>query len=335
MPQISVIVPVYKAEAFLEKCIRSILDQTFRDLELILVDDGSPDCSPALCDRFAEKDVRVHTIHQKNAGVAAARNRGLEVASGEYVTFVDSDDYIDLRMYESMMRNARQYNCDVVMCDCVKEFGSHNEIYTHGIRPGFYDRKQLEEEYFPHLLIMPNVEYPATISNWLCLFRNRENLRYEVGIRYSEDLLFGSRMMYFARSFYYMKGEALYHYNCTNQFSATHTFVPNKWDDYKKLHRSICRDFGTCQGFDFSKQIDKVLLFFVYNAMADVLRTDALDEAKRRELAEYILRDDAVRRMFDRIKIAELPISSKLKLQTACYKHRLGLELLSRYLRRK
>ncbi len=335
MPQISVIVPVYKAEAYLERCVYSILGQSFQDLELILVDDGSPDNCPALCDRFAREDGRVRVLHQLNAGVAVARNAGLSLSCGEYVTFVDSDDYIDLHMYESMLVTARQYDCDVVLCDCIKEFGTHTALYSHPIRPGYYSRLQLEQEYFPHLLIMPNVEYPPTISNWLLLFRNRRNLRYEPGIRYSEDLLFGAQVLFGAQSFYYMKGQALYHYNCTNQLSATHSIAFNKWDDYRRLHNCICRDFGQQAGFDFSAQIDRVLLFFVYNAMADILFTDALHGKARKTQMQNILRYPAVREMFNRLNIRKLPISNKLKLQTLCYKYRIGLGPLGAYLRRK
>ena len=98
MPKISIIVPVYKAEEFLSRCVRSILEQKFRDFELILVDDGSPDGCPAMCDLYVTEDNRVRVIHQDNSGVSAARNAGMEVATGEYVTFVDSDDFIEPQM---------------------------------------------------------------------------------------------------------------------------------------------------------------------------------------------------------------------------------------------
>ena len=94
MPLISVIVPVYKVETYLPTCVDSILSQTFSDFELILVDDGSPDACGAMCDGYAREDSRIRVIHQKNGGLSAARNTGLDIAKGEYVTFVDSDDVI-------------------------------------------------------------------------------------------------------------------------------------------------------------------------------------------------------------------------------------------------
>lgn len=107
---ISIIVPVYKVEKYLEKCIESILNQTYKNLEIILVDDGSPDNCPQICDEYAKKDSRIVVIHQKNGGLSNARNTGLDIAKGEYIGFVDSDDYIAKDMYESLY-NAMKDNC--------------------------------------------------------------------------------------------------------------------------------------------------------------------------------------------------------------------------------
>ena len=117
-PTISIIVPVYNVEKYLPRCIDSILAQTFRDFELILVDDGSPDNCPALCDAAAEKDPRVVVLHQKNGGLSAARNAGLEIARGEWVGFVDSDDYIAPEMYETLYHTAisRGGGVQLVIC---------------------------------------------------------------------------------------------------------------------------------------------------------------------------------------------------------------------------
>ena len=116
-PTISIIVPVYKVEKYLQKCIDSILAQTFRDFELILVDDGSPDNCPALCDAAAQKDARIRVIHQKNGGLSAARNAGLDIARGEWIGFVDSDDAIEPEMYKTLYDIAVQENADVVVCN--------------------------------------------------------------------------------------------------------------------------------------------------------------------------------------------------------------------------
>lgn len=116
-PTISIIVPVYKTEAYLEKCVDSILAQTFRDFELLLIDDGSPDNCSALCEEAAARDPRIRVIHQKNAGLSAARNTGVEAARGEWIGFVDSDDSIAPEMYETLLTYARRDGAQIAVCD--------------------------------------------------------------------------------------------------------------------------------------------------------------------------------------------------------------------------
>lgn len=118
-PAISIIVPVYKAEKYLPDCINSILNQTFKDFELILVNDGSPDNSGVICDEFAVKDSRIKVIHKSNGGASSARNAGVEAAIGRYIGWVDADDIIDERMYEILYDLALEYKADIVECQFV------------------------------------------------------------------------------------------------------------------------------------------------------------------------------------------------------------------------
>lgn len=117
---ISVIVPVYNVENFLPRCIESILAQTFSNFELILVDDGSPDNCPQLCDRYAEHDKRIRVIHKANGGLSDARNAGLEIARGELIAFVDSDDVVAAQYLEFLYRAIKQNNCDIAVCSYEK-----------------------------------------------------------------------------------------------------------------------------------------------------------------------------------------------------------------------
>lgn len=114
--KISVIVPVYNVENYLDECVTSIVNQTYEILEIILVDDGSTDSSGRKCDEWGLKDNRIVVIHKQNGGLSDARNRGLEIATGEYVAFVDSDDFIDIKMYETMLETMKHTNADLVSC---------------------------------------------------------------------------------------------------------------------------------------------------------------------------------------------------------------------------
>lgn len=143
-PTISIIVPIYNVEAYLPKCIDSILAQTFRDFELILVDDGSPDNCPALCDAAAERDERIRVIHQRNGGLSAARNAGLDIACGEWIGFVDSDDYIAPEMYEKLYEAVQEYGANLAVCGFlpVDEQGRPMLQPTQNPRTFVYTREQ-------------------------------------------------------------------------------------------------------------------------------------------------------------------------------------------------
>lgn len=123
---VSVIVPIYQVEKYIHRCVKSILNQTYRNIEVILVDDGSPDGCPEICDEYEKLDSRVIVIHQKNQGLSAARNAGLDIANGKYIFFVDSDDYIDNNVIKKMVESAEQNNADLVICNyiCVDNQGN-------------------------------------------------------------------------------------------------------------------------------------------------------------------------------------------------------------------
>ncbi|WP_455718312.1 glycosyltransferase family 2 protein [Anaerosporobacter sp.] len=115
--KISVIVPIYNVEKYLERCIESIINQTHKNLEIILVDDGSPDRCPQICDNYALLDHRITVIHKKNGGLSSARNAGISIATGEYIGFVDSDDYIDVHMYEVLLNACLNQDCKLSVCN--------------------------------------------------------------------------------------------------------------------------------------------------------------------------------------------------------------------------
>lgn len=120
-PEISIIVPIYNVQEYLSKCIDSILLQTFSDLEIILVNDGSTDCSGDICDKYAEKDTRIRVLHKQNGGVSSARNAGLKLARGEYIGFVDPDDWIYKDMFMKLYNLSKEHNSDISVCGFCRE----------------------------------------------------------------------------------------------------------------------------------------------------------------------------------------------------------------------
>lgn len=178
-PLISVIVPVYKVEPYLDKCISSIVNQTYRNLEIILVDDGSPDNCPAMCDTWAEKDCRIQVIHQKNQGGGAARNVGLDIAAGSLIAFVDSDDYIATDMYEYLFALVEQ-GADIVECSYVEVTGN-DAVFPMEHKVNTYQVQEAMAEHIRDQLFRQLI--------WNKLYRREtiENVRFPVGKKIDDE----------------------------------------------------------------------------------------------------------------------------------------------------
>ena len=117
MKKVSIIIPIYNVEKYLRKCVDSVICQTYKNLEIILVDDGSPDSCPEICDSYVDLDSRIKVIHKQNGGLSDARNTGIDMSSGEYITFVDSDDYIENDMIEILISTLEENHCDISTCN--------------------------------------------------------------------------------------------------------------------------------------------------------------------------------------------------------------------------
>ncbi|MEH7380043.1 glycosyltransferase [Bacillus sp. JJ1533] len=273
LPTISVIIPVYNVEKYLSRCIDSVLNQTFQDFEIILVNDGSTDKSGVICDKYAQKDQRISVIHKKNARVSAARNDGIRMAKGKYVSFIDSDDWIEPVMYQEMVNKVQEYNLDIVMCDYMKKSDDYEDKRTQPIRSGYYSKGDIEQELYQCLIMFDHIEFPPTISNWVCLFNLNflmaNNILYDEDIRYCEDSLFGSKAMYHANSFYYLKNHHYYNY-FFNPNSTTNTYSEKKWNSYLKINERLIEYFGNVSEFDFSRQIKINMLYFTLHTLGQI-----------------------------------------------------------------
>ena len=143
---ISVIVPVYKVENYIDKCVRSLLMQTYKDYEVILVDDGSPDNCPLICDRYADENDRVRTLHKKNGGLSDARNYGVTHAKGEFVTFVDSDDFVDVEYLETLYGLLKKNECDVAVTGIETFSNNISNIKNDNIKEFVYTKQEALEK---------------------------------------------------------------------------------------------------------------------------------------------------------------------------------------------
>ena len=162
---ISIIIPIYKVEQYLDECVTSIINQTYKDLEIILVDDGSPDSCPQMCDEWAKKDARIKVVHKKNGGLSSARNAGLKVATGEYIGFVDSDDYVDGSMYEDLMQVMNQNEKTMVVSSPI--IRNTDGVFTP-YKVGTYDYKDGDTMSFSeYMKLFLGMNMDATVWNKL------------------------------------------------------------------------------------------------------------------------------------------------------------------------
>lgn len=224
MPQISVIVPVYKVEKYLHECVDSILAQTFSDFELILVDDGSPDNCGAICDEYAAKDSRVRVIHQENQGLSGARNSGIDIAEGEYITFIDSDDFVDARYLEILMEGAKD-GVGVVVCRH-KEFADGDMLSNW---QGEIVLRSFDKVEALTALYDGNPQVPI---NACCKLLRRGLIgtyRFPVG-KLHEDQAFTPYILYRAEQIVSCDA-VLYHYRCNPASITRNTFSAKRYDD--------------------------------------------------------------------------------------------------------
>lgn len=205
MPKVSIIVPVYNVERYLPECLDSILAQTEQNWEAILVDDGSTDTSGAICDDYAAKDSRFRVIHKENGGAASAKNAGLDAAEGEYVAFIDSDDWVDPNWLEIMLSALESSGVDVVECDFTKEYRTHSEQGNAATRSaGVYSSQEYLGSY---------------LDNWTCsLFWNKifrqhltQNIRFRKERRCIDDEFYTYKILSNACKIVLIE-DALYHY---------------------------------------------------------------------------------------------------------------------------
>ena len=261
---ISIIVPVYNVENVLHYCIESILNQTYRDFELLLVDDGSTDGSGKICDDYAVKDTRIHVIHKENGGVSSARNYGIENANGEYICFIDSDDYVNAEYLESLIQTKNKYpGCDNIWCcfTTVDSYGGNSKNCNC-----INSEKKFVE--FNRRQIMTLHE------NWLdagpvCkLYKkaiiDKYDIRFDESISLGEDLIFNFDYIDKTNGRIIVNNVSLYNYVKTSDDSLSTKYYPDLFDIYKH-NNNIMWDYILRWGCDDEqKQMFDNSCFYLY-----------------------------------------------------------------------
>ena len=289
---ISIIVPIYNAEAYLEKCVMSLLQQTYENIEIILVNDGSKDKSGVICDRLSVLDSRVKVIHQNNAGVSVARNNGLKNANGSFIGFVDADDYIDLSMYQKMIEFIKRNDADVVYCD-LKNID--NNDFEHEV-------DTIYSINLSSLLSVNTIEAKqlVEIAGSVCrgLYRKNivenYNIRFSKDLKFSEDRLFNLLYLSNIKNIYYLK-EALY-YRLVDNMTTVQRYHENHFEAVKKGYDSILQlQQHSWISNEYKKVFDRQFINNVYGSLNNYFyKTSTLSNLEKYIKVKSICNDEMV-----------------------------------------
>ena len=270
----TVIVPVYNVEKYLDKCLASIAMQTFKDFECIIVDDGSPDNSNIIIDKYVNNDQRFKVIHQRNMGVSVARNAALDIAKGEYITFVDSDDYISNYYLEKFASKINATNADIVICGLF-------EVYKKYIKERIFESENTEE-------IKSNIlcdlwpAYPWNKCYKKYLFKE---IRFPVG-KVFEDLLTIPEVCLCAKKIVCIP-DKLYYYNRQNESSITKTMSTEKM--YNVFEgRLKSRKLAILNNISCLKLLDKKIIKDTWKCLVRNCNDNVLSEAQEQEMMKYL-----------------------------------------------
>ena len=234
-PLLSIIVPAYNVEQYIHQSMDSILAQTFTDFEVLLVDDGSTDGTAAICDEYAKKDSRIHVIHKMNGGLVSARKAGIQQAVGDFIGYVDGDDWIEKNMYQCLYDSAIRENADIVICDYRSVYQETYKLISHNMCDGVYDKEKLEEEVYPYMLSKGDFFEFGFYPSLCCkLFRKSVLLENQLAvnnkIKLGEDAACFYPCMLDASKVVYLDKEYLYNYRMRDT-SISHSIIRKMYTD--------------------------------------------------------------------------------------------------------
>ena len=296
--KLSVIVPVFNVERYLDECISSILLQSFKDLELILVDDGSTDSSLSICNEYKRKDPRVKILHQENGGQIKATFAGYSISSGEYIGFVDSDDYILPGMYEKMMKKAKEDGSDIVACSAYRIHGRKKIILGNNAQEGFYDKKRIEAEILPSLFNNHNLigMNPGLQPSRCFKVFKRDIVKTGFdtiaikNIPYGEDLLFTYTCVIKSNSISVLENSDPGYFYRTNPNSISWKYRENLFAKSMNVLLFLSSLDEVKENHTFQKEIDYHICFYSINAFLNeyMMKNRCTNSEKKKHINEII-----------------------------------------------
>lgn len=321
MNKISVIIPVYNVEKYIEKSISSVINQTLKDIEIIVVNDGTKDKSVDIVKNITKGDSRVKVIEKENGGLSSARNKGLEYATGEYIYFLDSDDYIELNMFEQVYNTAKKYDCDFVRFGYCRENNVKNtkDNIVEPLLPGEYDRERIIEKILnPMIGVLPNETRDSFINMSACfnLYKSEIIKKYNINFLserefVSEDYIFNIEFFKHANKGFVMK-EVFYHY-VKNEKSLTSSYKANRFENTIKLHRylsEMLKNNDFCQ--DYQLRLDRAFINRTRECVKYELMRDDIVFFEKHKNVKNIVNNDIVVKTINGYPIKDMTFEYKM-----------------------
>ncbi|MBA4850525.1 glycosyltransferase [Emticicia sp. BO119] len=314
IPKVSIIVPVYNVEKYLPRCIESLMSQTLQEIEIILVDDGSPDNSPKLCDEYTEKDYRVKVIHKKNGGLGFARNSGIDIATGEFLAFVDSDDYVATSMFRELYNTAKKYNLDTVYCGYNR---IDNKLRIQPIKDVqalkvIESQDDIQEVLLDMIGTEPNspIDRKYEMSVWHAIYARSIVKEHHVIFPserefISEDIIFHMDYLQKAKRIAFLP-ESLYYY-CSNESSLTTSYRSDRFSKNKVLYKEICRKLSLIsEKKEYQLRAGRLFIGYTRFVLFSIGQ-QSISSSEKKKIIKAICKDNIWNELFEYYPYKELP----------------------------
>lgn len=328
--KVSVVVPVYKVESYIDRTLKSLLSQTLEEMEIILVDDGSPDRCPEICDRYASEYSRIKVVHKQNAGLGMACNSGIEVAEGEYIAFCDSDDFVDTVMYQTMYEAAQKYQADAVYTG-IQTIDQHDVVSLMNGYPNLQvmqGKEAIQHFSMDMIASAPSCKEERTVPMSAKIVLYRKALIDQFNLRFvserkliSEDLIWNLDFMNQARCVVALP-ETFYYYYKNNSASLCSQLRLDRFSFYKILREDLLK---RCRSYHYPQEVvDRINRMFIGYCRFYIgsICTSNLPKVEKQKLVDEICTDGVWKEVWKAYPVREMPLAHRMMavfMQLNCF----------------
>ncbi|MED3960176.1 glycosyltransferase [Priestia aryabhattai] len=341
-PRVSIIVPIYNMENYLNRCLDSLLIQSLKEIEIIAVNDGSTDSTLPILNEYTKKDYRIKIINTNNMGVSSARNEGIKAATGDFIGFVDPDDWVEPKMYETMYNTAIKDKIDIVMCTYTREFGTHSKEKIFNLpNKVTYENEEVKLNVMRRLVgpLNQEVANPELLDAWGTVWSKlyradiikQNNLTFvdlkQIGT--NEDTLFNIQVVYYANSFVFLNNP-FYHYWRANNSSVTTGFKPNlleQWFNLYKIIEMFLKSKNMKEEYYLALN-NRICLNTLGLGLNTISKSNKLSGLLKIKYIKSFLNDYRIKRSFSQFQLSYFPIIWKVFYYCAKMRISIGFYIL-------